>query len=115
MLESIDPSAAPGPGDRSDSRGPSFETLEATLDVAYTWGYADTKDQLRELYCKAKRSQWDPDDAIDFSIDVDCERPAAPPEFHPLYGSDILAKLADREATQLNVEMSAWILSQFLH
>jgi hypothetical protein len=39
----------------------------------------------------------------------------APEELHPLAGSEVLARLGDRERAALNVEVSAWTLSQFLH
>jgi hypothetical protein len=95
--------------------GPSIETLEAVLDVTYTWGYEETRAQLRELYQKARRSQWVPEEVLDFSVDVDLEKPMAPEELHPLHGSDILARLTEREKSTLNAELSAWTLSQFLH
>ena len=34
--------------------GPSIETLEAMLDVTYTWGYQETRQKLRDLYDKAR-------------------------------------------------------------
>ena len=98
-----------------DAAGPSIEVLESALDVTYTWGYQDTREQLRDLYIKARRSQWNPEDVLDFSIDVDLEKPSMPEMLHPLFGSDIYAKLTEREKAQLNVEMGSWTLSQFLH
>ncbi|HTE51751.1 MAG TPA: ferritin-like domain-containing protein [Kofleriaceae bacterium] len=95
--------------------GPSIETLEASLDVTYTWGYQDTRAQLRDLYSKAKRSQWLPEEVLDFSIDVDLGRPMMPEPLHPLFGSEIYAKLTTGEKDRLNGEMASWTLSQFLH
>jgi hypothetical protein len=95
--------------------GPSIETLEATLDVTYTWGYQDTRAQLRDLYSKAKRSQWIPEEVLDFSVDVDLARPMMPDMLHPLFGSEVLAALPARDQEQLNAEMASWTLSQFLH
>jgi hypothetical protein len=99
----------------SDRAGPAFETLETTLDLAYTWGYQDTRAELRDLYRKAVRAQWNPEDLLDFSVDVDLEKPMMPDAMHPLYGSDIFARLTERERSQLNTEMASWTLSQFLH
>ncbi|HKE19343.1 MAG TPA: ferritin-like domain-containing protein [Kofleriaceae bacterium] len=105
MSDSDSPSAA----------GPNIETIEATLDLTYSWGYQDTRAQLRDLYSKAKRSQWDPDDVLDYSVDVDLGRPMMPDMFHPLYGSDLFEKLTAGERETLNAEMASWTLSQFLH
>jgi hypothetical protein len=95
--------------------GPDLDTLEAILDVNYTWGYAETRQNLRDLYTKAKRNQWVPEDLLDFSADVDPTGRLGPPELHPLFGSDIYDKLTDKEHAQLNHEIGAWTLSQFLH
>ena len=97
------------------SAGPSLETIEATLDLTYSWGYQDTREQLRDLYNKAKRSQWNPDDVLDYSIDVDLGRPMMPDMFHPLWGSGLYGKMTRPELDTLNVEMASWTLSQFLH
>ena len=53
--------------------GPSIETLEAMLDVTYTWGYQETRQKLRDLYDKAVRGQWIPDDVLPWKTDVDLE------------------------------------------
>jgi hypothetical protein len=98
-----------------DDAGPAIETLEATLDLTYTWAYQDTRQQLRDLYTKAKRAQWIPEDVLDFSVDVDLERPMMPDMMHPLWGSEVHARLTEREHRQLNTEMASWTLSQFLH
>jgi hypothetical protein len=95
--------------------GPNIETIEATLDLTYSWGYQDSREQLRDLYGKAKRSQWIPDDVLDFSVDVDLGKPMMPDGFHPLYGSDLYEKLTPSESDTLNAEMASWTLSQFLH
>jgi hypothetical protein len=60
-------------------------------------------------------SQWIPDELLDFSVDVDLEKPMAPEPLHPLFGSDIYNKLTERERAAMNVETSAWTLSNFLH
>ncbi len=95
--------------------GPSIETLEAILDVTYTWGYTETRQKLRDLYDKACRAQWISDDVLPWATDVDLDKPMGPEQLLPLFGSDIYAKLAEREKLALNRETMAWTLSQFLH
>jgi hypothetical protein len=95
--------------------GPDIEVLETLLDVTYTWGYEDTRQNLRDLYKRACTSQWVIDEVLDFSVDVDLGRPMAPEPLHPLFGSDIYNRLSEREKTALNVETSAYTLSNFLH
>src|SRR5882757_4622559 len=95
--------------------GPSIETLEALLDVTYTWGYQETREKLRDLYDKAVRAQWISDDVLPWSSDVDLERPFGPEHMAPLFGSDIYNRMSDKERQATSVEIFSWTLSQFLH
>ncbi len=93
----------------------NIERIEVTLDVNYNWGYEETRHDLRELYRKAKKAQWNSDERLDWSIDVDLDKDNIPEFMHPLYGSEIYAKLTKKEHDQLRREMPAWTQSQFLH
>ena len=95
--------------------GPSIETLEALLDVTYTWGYQETREQLRGLYDKAVRGQWISDDVLPWDTNVDLDKPTAPEELMPLHGSDIYNRMTEKERHKLNLESFSWTLSQFLH
>ncbi len=95
--------------------GPSIETLEAMLDVTYTWGYQETRAKLRDLYDKACRAQWISDDVLPWDTDVDLEKPSAPEQLMPLFGSDIYNRMTEKEKNRLNIESFSWTLSQFLH
>ena len=95
--------------------GPSIETIEALLDVTYTWGYTETREKLRDLYDKAVRAQWISDDVLPWSTDVDLEKNFAPEQLMPLFGSDIYNKMTAKERQDLNLETFSWTLSQFLH
>ncbi len=97
------------------SANPSIETLETILDVTYTWGYQDTRQKLRDLYDKAVRGQWIADDVLPWHLSVDLSKPMGPEQLMPLFGSNILARMTEREKAQLNIETSSWTLSQFLH
>jgi len=98
-----------------DGSGPDIETLETLLDVSYNWGYEESRGKLRTLYDKALKSQWIPEDVIDFKKDVDLDKPMMPDALHPLFGSDIMRKMTVKEQTALTHEMTAWTVSQFLH
>jgi hypothetical protein len=97
------------------SRGLNLEQLECKLDLVYNWGYESTRQDLRDLYKKAQRSQWIPEDTLPWATNVDLEKQSFPAEFFPLYGSEMYQKMSQREITDLNKEISAWTLSQFLH
>ena len=93
----------------------TIEHLDTKLDLTYNWGYEKARQDLRDLYKKAQRSQWQPDATLPWQLSVDLEHPHYPEELFPLYGSDIYAKMSEKMKTQLGVEMFSWILSQFLH
>ena len=95
--------------------GPSIETLETILDVTYTWGYTETRAKLRDLYVKATHGQWLPEEVLPWHIVPDLEQQMGPDPLLPLYGSAIWDRMTPRERTAVNVETTAWTLSQFLH
>ena len=95
--------------------GPSIETLEALLDVTYTWGYQETRQKLRDLYDKAVRAQWISDDVLPWATDVDLGKPMGAEQLMPLFGSDIYNRMSEAEKKELNIETFSWTLSQFLH
>ncbi len=99
----------------AETAGPSIETLETILDVTYTWGYQETRQQLRDLYQKAKRGQWVPEDVLPWHLQPDLSKPMGPEHLQPLHGSDIWNRLTAAEKQAISVEVSAWTLSQFLH
>ncbi|MEZ4223382.1 MAG: ferritin-like domain-containing protein [Polyangiaceae bacterium] len=97
------------------NRAVDVEQIEASLNISFNWGYEKTRQDLRELYSKAKRSQWDSDERLDWSVDVDLEKNYIPEFMHPLFGSELFAKLDEKKHKELNIEMPAWTQSQFLH
>jgi hypothetical protein len=92
-----------------------LEKLEVQLDTLYNWGYEKTRQDLRDLYKKAQRMQWNPDDTLPWKTDVDLDAVYYPEELHPLYGSPLYMKLTEPEKKQLGREIFSWVLSQFLH
>jgi hypothetical protein len=93
----------------------TIEHLDAKLDLTYNWGYTKDRQDLRDLYKKAQRSQWEPDVTLPWQLSVDLEKPHYPEEMFPLYGTDIYKNMSEKTKSRLGVEMFSWILSQFLH
>lgn len=96
-------------------RDVTIEHLETKLDLTYNWGYEKARQDLRDLYKKAQRSQWQPDATLPWQLAVDLEHPHYPEELFPLYGTDLYNKMSEPMKSQLGVEMFSWVLSQFLH
>jgi hypothetical protein len=93
----------------------TIEHLESRLDLTYNWGYEKTRQDLRDLYKKAQKSQWQPDLTLPWNSDVDLGYRYFPDEMFPLYGSHLFEKMTEDDKTKLSREMFSWVLSQFLH
>jgi hypothetical protein len=96
-------------------RPQSVEHLESQLDLTYNWGYEKTRQDLRDLYKKAQRSQWQPDVTLPWDTNVDLDNQYYPEEMFPLFGSDVYARMDDGKRKELGREIFSWVLSQFLH
>ncbi|POM25979.1 ribonucleotide-diphosphate reductase subunit beta [Actinomadura rubteroloni] len=85
-------------------------------DSRFTWEYDGGRDRLLDLYQKGKDKQWDAQKRIDWDQEVDPNNVAGlPDEFNPLLGSDIWAKMSEREQDEFGHHQGSWLFSQFLH
>jgi hypothetical protein len=91
------------------------ELLSTTFDLAYTWQYDATRQDLRNLYEKAKRDQWNASDQLAWDTSVDPEAELVPDIQIPVYGTHIWEKLTPGELKKLRREALSWTLSQFMH
>jgi hypothetical protein len=94
---------------------PETEYLSATFDVAYTWNYETVRQELRNLYEKAKREQWNATNQLAWDTSVDPEAELVPDFQIPIYGTHIWEKLTPGEIRKLRREALSWTLSQFMH
>jgi hypothetical protein len=97
----------------------ALQAVESRFDSSFDWQYALDRRELMALYEKGKSAAWNASD-LDWSQEVDVEKIAflrsggeptgafnallAPP--HPLDDAQVL---------DFNLQMNAWMLSQFLH
>ncbi len=87
-----------------------------SFETAFRWEYEDVRDNLKSLYKKGKKLQWDVDTRIDWTQDLDPENPQElPDESIPIYGSDVWDRLNAKERANLRHHIQAWQLSQFMH
>ena len=86
------------------------------FDTTFRWEYQVGRPGMTTLYTKAKKLQWDADDRIDWSRDLDPENPMElPDEALSLYGSDVWNRMTKQERASLRRHQQAWQISQFLH
>jgi len=90
--------------------------VSSGFDTLLSWNYEEARPALAGLYAKGKRLQWDAQERIDWSQDLDPENPMEIPDLAiPIYGSEIWAKLDEAGRAELRRHAQAWQLSQFLH
>jgi P-aminobenzoate N-oxygenase AurF len=93
--------------------------VTTTFDSVLTWNYEVVHQELRELYEKAKREQWNVSVDVDWSPAVEPESELLLDHENPhvalLQGSDVWRKMTPKERSALRYETLAWNLSQFLH
>ena len=100
---------------RMPSAANESEHLPSAFDVSYTWNYGVSRSELRNLYEKAKRDQWNATEQLAWATDVDPEAELVPDFQIPVYGTHIWEKLTPAEVRKLRREALAWSLSQFMH
>ncbi|MEE8311322.1 MAG: ferritin-like domain-containing protein [Candidatus Binatia bacterium] len=93
----------------------AVETFEVSQNLSYNWEYDSCREKLTRLYKNAKRDQWEADERLDWSIDVDPLGELIPDQAIGIYGSPMWEKLGRAEIEQLRHEAVTWQLCQFLH
>jgi hypothetical protein len=93
----------------------SWHAIPTSIDVIYQRDYEVYAPDMRRLYENAKRDQWNVSKDIDWSTPVDLDRGVFNDGLIDAYGSEYWDKLDDKRRRELNVEFSAWRLSQLLH
>jgi hypothetical protein len=91
------------------------EELLTKFPLQYTWNYQMVRQELVNLYEKAKRDQWNATDQLAWATDVDPESELVPDFQIPIYGTHIWEKLTPGEVKKLRREALSWTLSQFMH
>ncbi|MBZ0253770.1 MAG: ferritin-like domain-containing protein [Candidatus Methylomirabilis sp.] len=91
------------------------EQLRTSFETTYTWDYQTGRADLRTLYEKAKRGQWNAALDMAWATDVDPEAELVPDMNIPIYGTRLWDRLTKREIERLRHENLSWTLSQFLH
>ncbi len=90
--------------------------VPASFETDFLWEYDDGRSKLLNLYRKGKKLQWNAEDRIDWSQDLDPENPEGlPDESIPIFGWDGFAKMTKQEKADVRRHYQSWQLSQFLH
>jgi hypothetical protein len=84
------------------------------LDTLWDYDYVPTHHELESLYETAKRNQWNGSSAIDWNRTIGREGPVL--NVHVAFaGTNFFGRLTPEEQKEVEIRVSAWRLSQFLH
>ncbi len=93
--------------------------VPTTMESVMTWNYDVEHADLRALYEKAKREQWNATTQLNWSQDVDPESIILDDDINPnvalLRDSKVWRQMTPKEQQRLRYETLVWNLSQFLH
>ena len=84
------------------------------LETLWHFDYVPTHDELSTLYETAKKNQWNGSTQIDWSRPVGQEGPVLNVKM-AFAGTNFFTRLTEEEQREIEVKLSAWRLSQFLH
>ena len=93
--------------------------VRCDMDTIFDWEYGLERDKLLALYEKGKAATWNATD-LDWSIEVNLEkmvRDRVGPQSAQLFNQMLQPprELAPEESMEMQLNINAWMLSQFLH
>jgi hypothetical protein len=84
------------------------------LETLWDYDYEPTHQELETLYETAKKNQWNGSTAIDWSRPVGTSGPVL--NVHAAFaGTNFFTRLTPAEQREIEIRISSWRLSQFLH
>jgi hypothetical protein len=84
------------------------------LETLWDYDYEPTHHEIETLYETAKKNQWNGSTAIDWSRPVGTEGPVLNVQI-AFSGTNFFTRLTPAEQKEVEIRVSAWRLSQFLH
>ncbi|MBV8073217.1 MAG: ferritin-like domain-containing protein [Acidobacteriaceae bacterium] len=93
---------------------PAWEVPQE-FQTCFNWEFAPERSRLLNLYERGKTMQWNANDRIDWSQELDPENPQQLPEqLLPVSGAPFYQRMSEREKTEIRRNHQAWSTSQFL-
>ena len=92
-----------------------LESYKTPMDIAWQFDYEIGLDKLRNLYGKAKKFQWDAEQRLDWSIEVDPSKPIVGEDRFMFHKFPLFQRLSKSQQETFVAHATAQLLSQFLH
>jgi hypothetical protein len=91
------------------------EVFSAPMEVAWQFDYDIDIEKLRNLYTKAKQFQWDAEEKLDWSIEIDPSSPIVGEDRFAFHRLPFFQRLSKTQQETFTAHATAQLLSQFLH
>jgi hypothetical protein len=91
------------------------DVLRSPMEICWQFSYEIDNERLKTLYSKAKRLQWDAEQAIDWSTPIDPSRPLIDEDRFGLSQLPFVQRMSNKQQEALRAHIAAYQLSQFLH
>jgi hypothetical protein len=107
--------APPVASDVGDVDWQALDSYATPMDVAWQFDYTIGVEKLRNLYSKAKRNQWDAEQQLDWSVEIDPSKPIVGEERFAFHRVPFFQKLSKSQRETFTAHATCQMLSQFLH
>src|SRR5712664_1617587 len=99
------------------SGGASMErrVIPGTIDTVFEFDYSVQAEDMRGLYEKAKRDQWNASRDIAWETPEPSDGRVLSDELVDIYGSKIWSSLSEKDQVELNRRIAAWRLSVLVY
>ena len=97
------------------SMQPHTHTINATVPAVFTYDLESKDQDMRGLYEKAKRDQWNASRDIEWSQELNPDSGILPDGLIDIYGTKYWERLSPAQRTELNRHFSAWRISQLMY
>jgi hypothetical protein len=92
-----------------------IDAFKAPMEVCWQFDYAISHEKLDNLYRKAKQAQWDAEQQLDWSIEIDPSKPIIDEERNFFLRMPFFKRLSQTQRETFAAHATAQLLSQFLH
>ena len=94
---------------------PASWDVPQDFQTCFNWEFAPERTRLLGLYERGKTMQWNANDRIDWSQELDPENPQQlPEESLPVSGAPFYQRMSPAEKAQIRRNYQSWSVSQFL-
>lgn len=91
------------------------DLFKTPMEICWQFDYALEVDKLETLYKKAKQRQWDADERLDWTVEIDPSKPIVDENQTRLRELSFFKKLSKTQQETFTAHSTCQLLSQFLH